>query len=254
MSHSPDHQGTAERFSLVIPARNEEKYLPAVLESVRTALQNYRGDRSSIRVIVADNVSTDRTASIAREFGAEVVSVEKRVIGAVRNGGAAAARGQYVCFADADNPLHPETFNELDRLLADTRVACGGLGGWPERWTPAMAVFMGMMYPVLVWAMGINGGLVFCRREDFIAIGGYDESMLFAEDVKFVRAIKKHVRARRQRFSATSKAPVRISVRKISQFGEWYLLKSMFKAGWWSMVDRARIDRWAREFWYEDQR
>jgi GT2 family glycosyltransferase len=251
---NPNGPESPPRFSLVIPARNEEKYLPAVLESARIAIDRYKGGCERIEVIVADNVSTDRTADIAREFGCRVATVEKRVIGAVRNGGARLARGKYLCFADADNPLHPDTFNELDRLLARPRVACGGLGGWPERWSPAMALFIGLMYPLLIWVCGINGGVVYCRREDFHAVGGYDESMLIAEDVKFVRAVKQLARSRRQRFAATSRAPVTISVRKVDQFGEWHLMKSMFRAAWWYAFDRARIQAWAHEFWYADRR
>ena len=73
------------RFSVVIPARNEEAYLPRLLETVEAARTSYEGGPETIEVIVADNVSTDRTASLARSKGARVVSVGKRVIGAVRN-------------------------------------------------------------------------------------------------------------------------------------------------------------------------
>ena len=37
--------------------------------------------------------------------------VPKRLIAAARNGGAAAAQGNLVAFADAHFRLHPETFN-----------------------------------------------------------------------------------------------------------------------------------------------
>jgi glycosyltransferase involved in cell wall biosynthesis len=225
-----------------------------VLESAKVAIERYRGPRGSIEVIVADNVSTDSTAQVARAFGASIATVEKRVIGAVRNGGAAIARGEYLCFADADNPLHPETFNELDRLLARPGVVCGGLGGWPERMSLAMTAFMAVMYPLLVWVCGINGGLVYCRREDFHAVGGYDESMLFAEDVRFVTAVKRLARSRRERFTATSRAPVTISVRKVDHFGEWHILTAMARAAWWYTFDRGRVKDWANEFWYSDRR
>lgn len=244
----------APRFSLVIPARNEEKYLPAVLESVRITIDRYTGGRERIEVIVADNVSTDRTAEIARSFGARVATVEKRVIGAVRNGGARLARGEYICFADADNPLHPESFNEIDRLLAKPRITGGGLGCWPERWTLGLAFFFAVMYVPLVWIIGINGGLVFCRRADFETIGGYDESMLFAEDVNFMMALKRLARSRGERLAADSRARVTLSVRKFDQFGEWHLMKSMVRAGWWYAIDRTKITDWAHEFWYSDRR
>ncbi len=50
------------RISLVIPAWNEERYLPRLLDSVDAARARYRGGADRIEVIVADNASTDRTA------------------------------------------------------------------------------------------------------------------------------------------------------------------------------------------------
>ena len=41
-------------------------------------------------------------------------------------------------------------------------------------------------------ATSFDTGVVFCRREDFAAIGGYDESRLFAEDVAFLLALRRH--------------------------------------------------------------
>ena len=64
-------------------------------------------------MIVADNGSTDHTAAIARERACRVVPVAPRVIAAVRNGGAAIARGAFLAFVDADMQLHPDTFTAL---------------------------------------------------------------------------------------------------------------------------------------------
>ncbi len=241
------------RFSLVIPARNEERLLPQVLESARIAIARY-GASGAVEVIVADNVSTDRTAEIARSFGATVVGVEKRIIGAVRNAGARAARGEYLCFADADNLLHADTFIELDRLLAKPRIVGGGLGGMPERWTPTFAVFYAVMYVPLVWVFGINGGVAFCRRGDFDAIGGYDESMLFAEDVKFMLALRRLARSRGERLAADSRARVTLSLRKAEHYSEWRLFADMVRASWWYAVDRAKVNAWAHDYWYSDRR
>ncbi len=99
------------RFSLVIPAYNEEQYLPRLLDSIDIARDRYRQGRDAIEVIVANNASTDRTAEIATARGCSVVFVEKRAIAAARNGGARFARGEILAFIDADSAIHPETFN-----------------------------------------------------------------------------------------------------------------------------------------------
>ena len=52
-------------ISVIIPAYNEEKYLPSTLASFRAA-----ADGHEVELIVVDNVSTDKTAEVARSFGA----------------------------------------------------------------------------------------------------------------------------------------------------------------------------------------
>ena len=59
-------------ISVVIPAFNEEKYLPACLEALKKqTFKNYE-------LIVVDNNSTDKTAQIAKKFGARVVKEKKQ--------------------------------------------------------------------------------------------------------------------------------------------------------------------------------
>src|SRR5215831_20274551 len=103
------------RFSVVIPAYNEEKYLPRLLTSIAVAGAKYSGGPDQIEVIVADNNSTDRTAAVARTYGTRVVHVARRRIAAARNGAARVARGEILCFVDADSAIDPQTFNAIDQ-------------------------------------------------------------------------------------------------------------------------------------------
>ena len=123
------------RFSLVIPAYNEERYLSRLLDSVDQAKRGYRGGEGSIEVIVADNASTDGTPAIALERGCRVASVEKRAIAAARNGGARIATGEILTFTDADMRIHPRTFDAIDDVLSDSRVTGGATGTTMERWS-----------------------------------------------------------------------------------------------------------------------
>ena len=112
-------------LSLIIPAWNEELLLPALLDSVDIARHATDPDAGAIEVIVADNASTDKTAAIAAARGCRVVLVEKRVIGAVRNAGAAAARGGTLAFIDADSRIDPGTFSVIRETLASPMVVAG---------------------------------------------------------------------------------------------------------------------------------
>jgi glycosyltransferase involved in cell wall biosynthesis len=98
-----------------VPAWNEEKNLPAVLDELRAGLPD-------VDVLVVDDGSTDRTAELAREQGAEVLSFgENRGLRAGIAAGYAYARDHGYSFAgrvDADGQ-HP--VEELARLLAVVR-------------------------------------------------------------------------------------------------------------------------------------
>src|SRR5438128_9564544 len=121
------------KFSVIIPAHNEEKYLPRLLDSIEVARSNYSAGAKEIEVIVANNQSTDRTAEVALAHGARVVNVERRRIAAARNGGARAAAGEILCFIDADSAVHPQTFDAIDRTMTSGRYVWRLRGAVLER-------------------------------------------------------------------------------------------------------------------------
>ncbi|MCZ7422463.1 MULTISPECIES: glucosyl-3-phosphoglycerate synthase [unclassified Micromonospora] len=96
------------RVSVVLPARNEEATVGAIVATIREHLM----DRVSLvdELIVVDSRSTDRTAAVARAAGAEVVSQDAMTRGLPRLtgkgdalwAGLAAAEGDVVAFVDAD--------------------------------------------------------------------------------------------------------------------------------------------------------
>ena len=210
----------APRFSLVIPAYNEARLLPRLLDSVDIARAAY-GDRDALEVIVADNMSTDGTAQLAAARGCRVVRVEKRVIAASRNGGARIALGDIVCFIDADSQVHPQTFVEIEKALATGRCVAGATGVRMERLSLGIALTYALLVP-FVWLTGMDTGVVFCRKRDFDAIGGYDENRPVAEDVAFLWALRRLGKARGERLTRLRRAKALGSTRKFDEFGDWH--------------------------------
>jgi len=135
------------RTLVFVPAWNEEENLPAVLDGLRERLP-------AVDVLVVDDGSTDRTAEVAREHGAEVLSLGTNQ--GLRVGIAAGYRwalehGYSFCGrVDADGQ-HPAA--ELERLLERVRsgecdVAVGsrfvsGDGYAPYRYRPSPARRLG---------------------------------------------------------------------------------------------------------------
>lgn len=240
------------RFSLVIPAFNEAMYLPRLLDSVDTARSAYYGGPREVEVIVADNLSTDETAAIAASRGCRVVPVAKKVIAAVRNGGAAAATGEILCFVDADARIHPETFNAIEDELANVKIVGGATGVSPERWSLGFAATYAFLVPIVI-LMRMDTGVVFCRREDFIRIGGYDESRRVAEDVAFLFALRRLGRERGQRLTRARRAKAITSVRKFDEHGQWHYFPLMF-GGAFALLRGKDMSELEDRYWYKPQR
>src|SRR5690348_11138372 len=96
----------AVRYSIIIPALNEEKFLPNLLTSLASQT------KKDFEVIVVDGSSKDKTVSRARSFhktvpGLRVVISKIASLPLQRNIGAKAAKGEWLIFVDADSILLP---------------------------------------------------------------------------------------------------------------------------------------------------
>ncbi len=93
-------------LSLLIPAYNEERLLPAVIDRVRACFDAV--GFAAYEIVVCDNNSTDATADVARAKGARVVHEPHNQISRARNTAARGASGKWLVFLDADTLLPPE--------------------------------------------------------------------------------------------------------------------------------------------------
>ncbi len=84
-------------MSVVVPARNEQDRLPALLAALA------RQSRVPDEVIVVDNASADATAGVARAWGARVVVCPVPGVAGARQAGLLAATGDWVVSTDADS-------------------------------------------------------------------------------------------------------------------------------------------------------
>ncbi len=179
-------------ISFVIPAHNEAELigrtLSAMYEAARTVEEPYE-------VIVVDDASTDRTSLIAREHGARVVSVNFRKIAATRNAGARVAAGDLLFFVDADTMVTGRAVRAAVRSLRAGAVGGGSAVRFDGPVPLYAAILERMVLPIVLPLFKMAPGcFLFCTRRAYLAAGGFDETLFWAEEVAFGNRLKRQGR------------------------------------------------------------
>ncbi len=213
------------RFALIIPAYNEEAYLPATLAAAREAMAgvaDFPGD-----LIVVDNNSTDRTAALAREHGADRVVFEPvNQISRARNTGARAALENPDCaflvFLDADTHLPPELLQQALAALQSGETCAGGAVTVSADPLPFYVDWLLATWNWWARTLGMAAGsFVYCRRDAFEAVGGFDEKVYAGEEVWLSHRLRRWGRRRGMAFRVLAEPPIVTSGRKGAWFSGW---------------------------------
>jgi len=169
-------RGSTRMISIIIPAHNEEAYLPRTLDAV--AQQQY----AWVEVIVVANGCTDQTAGIARGRCQRLIVLSQKGLGVARNLGARMAKGELLLFLDADTILDPSALERITEEFS-RRDAAGTLKGLPDsaqlkyRWIYWLKNF------VHRWRIHTgSSGTIICWKEDFVRCGGFDEGLEVREN------------------------------------------------------------------------
>lgn len=208
-------------FSVVVPAHNEESFLPKCLGALNAASRNLD---QPLEIIVVLNRCTDGTEAIARNFGAKIVVEDRRSLPAIRNAGAAVASGDVLVTVDSDSLVSENVFTEIARKIESGRYVGGGITVLPERKSLGIRATWALLR-ISLWITGLSGGLYWCRLEDFRAVGGFDERLGFGEDIDFAKRLRAHGRKTARRFTCLTSAFIVTSCRKFDRFGDWYFFK-----------------------------
>ena len=234
-------------FSVVIPARDEQKNLPGCLDAIDSALA-FAGVAAEIIVVL--NRCTDRTETIAADRGCRVTANDARNLSIIRNAGVNVARGEFVATIDADSRVSQNYFAEILSVMRSGRYIGGGVLIKPERYSLGIIATGFALAPVAL-IYGISAGSFYCRREDFLAIGGFDENRLSAEDIDFARRLKAFGRTQGKKFKNLLKAHIVTSCRKFDRFGDWYMLRNPWM---WIRLWSGKDQESANLVWYDTPR
>jgi hypothetical protein len=205
-------------LSIVIPAFNEERLIARCLQSIAASLVANSKPCFTSEIIVVDNNSTDNTANLARQAGAQVVFEPINQIGRARNAGAAEATGDWLLFVDADSVLNSRLLADILRLIEDGKsVGCGstlhmqGLPWWAN-W--ALQLWTGMSI-LFRWA---PGALVVCRSDAFHDVGGFNQELYAADEISLSEHLKQWGRQRGLQFIILTQHPLETSSRKVALY------------------------------------
>ena len=232
-------------LSIVIPTYNEEKYLPLLLRSIEAQ------DFSDYEIIVADAHSTDTTRQIAVATGARVV--DGGMPGPGRNRGAEVATGEVILFLDADVVLSDPSFlratvDEFTRRklgIATCKMSALSDKKIDKVFHEAFNYFMWVTSAVVPHAPGF---CIFVEAEVHRAIGGFDETIQFAEDHDYAMRASKV-----KKFGLLKTSRIPVSVRRFDRDGRFTIaIKYLFSELYMRTKGGIRSDVLKYRFGHDD--
>jgi glycosyltransferase involved in cell wall biosynthesis len=205
-------------LSIIIPAFNEERLIERCLQSIAASLAaNFKAGFTS-ETIVVDNNSTDNTAKLARQAGAQVVFEPVNQIARARNAGAAEATGDWLLFMDADSVLNPGLLADILRLIDDGKsVGCGStmhMHGLPWWATLTLQLWIGTS---ILFRLA-SGALIACRSDAFRDVGGFNQELYAGEEIDLSGQLKRWGRQRGLQFIILRTHPLETSSRKVALY------------------------------------
>ncbi len=194
------------KVSVIIPARNEEKFIEKCIESFLTC--DY--PKELIEVIVVDGMSEDGTRKIVRELSERDIRVllvnnEKKITPVAMNLGVKASKGEYIFFSGAHSEMRSDYISKCIRHALET--GADNVGGIMKT-EPRISSTVGIaISKVLSSPLGV-GGAKFrtgvtkpievdtvpfgCyKREVFDRIGYFNEKLVRNQDIEFNLRLKR---------------------------------------------------------------
>ncbi len=182
-------------FSIIIPALNEEKYLPKLLSDLtKQSFQDFA-------VIVVDGNSDDATVKQCLRYkkrlpSLEIIPSKIRNVSYQRNLGAGKANGEWIIFMDADNRLPYYFLDGVKYRILKGKPDCFTTYCAPDSKKPsdgAIAKLMNLALEI-IWQMDAptaQGSMIGVRRDVFRKYGEFDTTVSFAEDNEYIKRIYK---------------------------------------------------------------
>lgn len=184
------------KISVIIPARNEEKYIESCIKSVKVQ------DFDCYEIIVVDNGSTDRTAKIAQKLGVKVVFESRVGLPRAKETGRGIAKGNLLVYIDADTILPHTYLSTLFKFFESHKkvtVASNPFLFYDGNYALGVSIkiFFKFVFPlyhkilqILHLPKMIFGSNFAVRKEILDKVGGFDTSIKFyGEDTNIAKKL-----------------------------------------------------------------
>lgn len=203
------------KYSIIIPAKNEEKLLPFTLESIKAT--KFDGE---VEVIVIDGGSTDKTVEIAKKYGIKVINEtgKNKSPPNAKNIGVKNSKGDVIITLYADVSLDPQFFKDL----AKTR------GKWDALYCKEISMqdsFIEKLFSLRTFSTGYSNFPLVFKRYVFDKIM-WDATLTYGEEREFCRKLKERFDVKRT--EATVKCHNPHTMGELFAQLRWYGRTSLF--------------------------
>ncbi len=185
----------SKELSIVIPCKNEEKYIPLLLDSLIKQTYSIK----NIPIYIADANSTDNTRKIINGYKNKYKLKIKIIPGGFppygRNSGAKKCKSKYILFIDADVILSRRTIEKSISLIKRKNLHCVASNILCDSWDP----FANLLYIIFNIIMHLSkydkplspGAFMLFERKKFNQLGGFNEKIHFAEDYFLTKQLER---------------------------------------------------------------
>jgi glycosyltransferase involved in cell wall biosynthesis len=191
---------TTEKISIIIIAKNEEKYLPELLQSlIEQNLQDFE-------LIIVDSNSKDRTREFAHQKADNFKDFKYLDLGTARGPAYARNRGEEIAsherllFLDADTRLSPDFLKRLTREIArkNPDIASCPLRITEKKWSSNFgAIILNLfMRHTKPFYSAAYGACLISTKTVHKSISGFREDLAICEDCNYVKRARKELNSR----------------------------------------------------------
>ena len=182
-------------ISIIIPALNEENFLPHLLQSLSNQTSR------DFEVIVVDGRSKDKTVEVAKTFAKKIpnfniVIADHANLPYQRNIGGKQAKGEWLVFLDADNIMMPYAIERIKVFVSEKHPSFFTCWTRPDSDVindALVALFGNIIFEgsILVKRPFSPGPFTAVSQSVFTIIDGYTDGLKWGEDVDFSNKVRK---------------------------------------------------------------